>query len=317
MKKIFTLLVFALFCTDILQAQISCPTGNNGSKVRVSNGTNNQIYLEFVDATTALNTRDGLQGGGSQIAIILDGTVAGEAININLSKSQTIIPSGNPFRIRSNVAVAAANGDFTGTVTFNPSGNGSGDYITCTYAAGILPVMYARFNAEKQAKTAVLSWTTGSEINNDYFVIEHSNDGKNYTAIGEVKGMGNSDEFVDYQFTDENPMEGMNYYRLRQIDFDGAENMSETKVVKMGNREATALTVYPSLTEGELTVDLVDYTEAKLNTQIVSGSGAVVRTFTLNGASKSIVNVTDLMSGLYFISVQSKNEVAIAKFVVK
>jgi len=53
-----------------------------------------------------------------------------------------------------------------------------------------------------------------------------------------------------------------------------------------------------------------------LNTQIVSGSGAIVHTFTLNGGTKSLIN-TDLMPGLYFMNIQSKNGVAIAKFVVK
>ena len=317
MKKIFTIaLLVSFFSGTNTYGQVCAPSAsfnNAGKFILTFNSETDADYYEDTDGNGELNSCP-LGGTCDQMTLYsASGTNTGTSDTWTVNNKTVIKDAGGPD-LRSEASATSGSGDFTGSITFEFMASPS---LTCTYTAGVLPVMYARFNAEKQAKTAVLSWTTGSEINNDYFVIERSSDSKDYTAIGEVKGAGNSADFVDYRFTDENPAEGMNYYRLRQIDFDGAENMSETKVVKMGNREATALTVYPSLTEGELTVDLVDYTEVKLNTQIVSGSGAVVRTFTLNGASKSIVNVTDLMPGLYFISVQSKNEVAIAKFVVK
>lgn len=317
MKKTI-ILSLLLLCFGLINAQ-DCPTGNAGTSAPATRSVSNgQFYLEY--ETDALGTANfnALQGGALQTAITINGTSNGVTVtNLGITKGDLTNPNGNPFRIRTDNDIFGGGGSFTGTVTFNFSGASGFTDITCNYVAGILPVMYARFNAEKQAKTALLSWTTGSEINNDYFVIERSNDNKDYIAIGEIKGAGNSADFVDYRFTDENPTKGMNYYRLRQVDFDGTENMSAVKLVQIDNHGKSTLTVYPTFTNNNVTIDLTDYHEAELNAEILSVSGVSIRTLTLSGATKSTVNVADLTPGLYLMSVQSKSGVATAKFMVK
>ncbi|MBK6391913.1 MAG: hypothetical protein IPF70_15285 [Saprospiraceae bacterium] len=72
------------------------------------------------------------------------------------------------------------------------------------------------------SKNPVLRWTTVAEWNNDYFSVEHSQDGINYTEITKVNGQESSDKPTVYSYTDHTPYSGINYYRLRQVDIDGS-----------------------------------------------------------------------------------------------
>ncbi|MEH0157244.1 hypothetical protein V6R21_24235 [Limibacter armeniacum] len=84
-----------------------------------------------------------------------------------------------------------------------------------------LPVDLIFFSAKKRSDSILLTWATASEENNDYFEIQKSIDGKNYHAIGIVDGQGNSQSRTDYQFEDQGLVQGVIYYRLKQIDYSG------------------------------------------------------------------------------------------------
>ena len=88
-----------------------------------------------------------------------------------------------------------------------------------------LPVELSRFETHKNGRTVDIEWTCFSEINNDYFFIEKSDDGENWTMLEQVKGQGNSNEITTYLLHDKNPFYGLNYYRLSQVDFDGIERI--------------------------------------------------------------------------------------------
>jgi hypothetical protein len=89
-----------------------------------------------------------------------------------------------------------------------------------------LPVELIKFNVEYQAPAIVVTWLTGSEINCSYFEVQRSNDGVFYT-IGRVNGFGNSSSVQSYTFTDLSPFIGRNYYRLKQVDYDGQTTFSK------------------------------------------------------------------------------------------
>ena len=72
----------------------------------------------------------------------------------------------------------------------------------------------------------MLKWETASEINNDYFIIERSRSAEGFESIGKVPGANNSEQIRYYSFTDHKPWEGINYYRLTQVDFDGERTSS-------------------------------------------------------------------------------------------
>jgi len=76
------------------------------------------------------------------------------------------------------------------------------------------------FTANSSSNHIDLNWITASEANNNYFSVERSSDGKNFTSIGIKKSAGNSESIIDYKFPDTEPYSGINYYRLKQVYID-------------------------------------------------------------------------------------------------
>lgn len=112
-----------------------------------------------------------------------------------------------------------------------------------------LPVELVFFEALADNNIVTLKWRTATEINNDYFEVERSADGIEYEYIGNIDGSGNSTIFMDYEFIDERPYFGISYYRLRQVDFDGREEVSPSEIVDNDYLfSGIALTVYPNPT---------------------------------------------------------------------
>jgi len=91
----------------------------------------------------------------------------------------------------------------------------------CAFPPVVLPSEMISFYALRNGKQTAIFWKTASELNNDFFTISHSSDGKNFLPLGTVKGAGNSNELVNYQFNHERPSRGINYYKLSSTDYDG------------------------------------------------------------------------------------------------
>jgi hypothetical protein len=85
----------------------------------------------------------------------------------------------------------------------------------------ILPIDLLSFTSEVLSDRVVLNWTTGTEINNDFFTLERSRDLYGWDILGFVPGAGNSSVPLSYSFSDLRPLDGLAYYRLKQTDFDG------------------------------------------------------------------------------------------------
>ncbi|WP_447640524.1 MULTISPECIES: T9SS type A sorting domain-containing protein [Chitinophagaceae] len=167
--------------------------------------------------------------------------------------------------------------------------------------AYILPVNYANpLQAVRQDSRALLSWTTASEINNKGFYIERSGDGKTWSSIGFVVSKatnGTSGTALVYDFPDISPLSGSNYYRLRQVDLDGAVKYS---IVAMLMFTANSnINLYPSPA-----ISFINVTNAPLGAQlkIISLDGKVYKTVTVMSSPQQI-NVPELASGIYFIQV--------------
>ncbi|MEK6479894.1 hypothetical protein WJR50_20290 [Catalinimonas sp. 4WD22] len=109
----------------------------------------------------------------------------------------------------------------------------------------VLPVELLSFSVKMEGKHALLQWVTASEKNNDFFEIERSVNGQDWKSLGTVKGAGDSYQELGYNFTDKNPLYGLSYYRLRQVDFDGQFDYSN--VVVLENFEDYAVTPDPKM----------------------------------------------------------------------
>jgi len=98
--------------------------------------------------------------------------------------------------------------------------------------SAVLPVTLIDFNAKKESKTAILSWTTSSETGSDYFQVERSTDGKIWQNIGIVKSIGESSALHRYGFTDSSSLKGAAYYRLKMVDRDGTFAFSSVRTLQ-------------------------------------------------------------------------------------
>ncbi|WP_170110228.1 right-handed parallel beta-helix repeat-containing protein [Flavilitoribacter nigricans] len=147
-----------------------------------------------------------------------------------------------------------------------------------------LPVEWGGFGLELVAETVELTWTTLLEVNADHFQVERSADGLHFTSIGRVMAVGNSSVPRDYQFTDNFPPVGLVYYRLRQVDVDGAFEYSSILSVDIAK---------------EVELQLIRPYREQL--QIVAPadwdwSGTTVRVFSMNGRKLLEAKGTDRIS---------------------
>ncbi|MBK7379429.1 MAG: immune inhibitor A [Ignavibacteriales bacterium] len=107
---------------------------------------------------------------------------------------------------------------------------GDGWYVDdiSIFVYGVVPVELTSFNAKSTNKEITLNWQTATELNNNGFEIERlTNANSGWTRIGFVMGNGTTQEIHNYSFVDKNPVSGINYYRLKQIDYDGTVNLSQ------------------------------------------------------------------------------------------
>jgi hypothetical protein len=113
--------------------------------------------------------------------------------------------------------------------------------------AYVLPIELISFEVFNEENQVVLTWITASESNNSFFTIERSTDGLNYEALGYLDGAGNSTSQKVYQFMDQRPSRGLNYYRVKQTDFNG--QFSYTDIKSVFYEQSTATKFYPNPVE--------------------------------------------------------------------
>ncbi|MER2999025.1 T9SS type A sorting domain-containing protein [Pontibacter populi] len=167
-----------------------------------------------------------------------------------------------------------------------------------------LPVELISFKAKSEQNKAILTWVTASEKDNDRFEVERSQDGKNFSKIGEVAGNGTSSRKLNYSFTDNRPATGVNYYRLRQVDYDGTAEFSKTIAVNFAAPKAGAAIaqVFPTVATDQVTIA---FTPAAGTTDvtIVDAAGKTVATFARLADLENVVPVRHLQTGIYFVTV--------------
>ncbi len=169
-------------------------------------------------------------------------------------------------------------------------------------AVNPLPIELVAFNAEAVNQVVELTWKTASEIDNDYFTIERSNDARNFEEVIRVQGAGDSHQQLDYLATDEDPYNGTSYYRLKQTDFNGNFTYSEIRAVSFSaNKE---LAVYPNPNEtGEL------FFNQEVSGVIINSQGQLIQTV----RQEVSVDVQAFPKGVYYL--RTLNEAI--KFIVR
>ena len=195
-----------------------------------------------------------------------------------------------------------------------------GGEIEDYYVITPVPVDLISFTGKLVGSDVQLNWATASELNNDRFEVERRFEGETeFTTIGEVDGNGNSQEVLNYQFLDNNnnwPTE-VAYYRLRQVDFDGA--FEHTQIVAIAKEGTFDARVYPNPTKGVATVSIIS--DGKLvnpTFTIIDGFGkdvtAMANVVNLGGAYT--INGTSLRNGIYFAEITTNNQKVVKRFMI-
>ncbi|GAA4302376.1 hypothetical protein GCM10023183_14200 [Nibribacter koreensis] len=171
-----------------------------------------------------------------------------------------------------------------------------------------LPVTMVSFTAKAQKGKVLLSWTTATEINNEYFQIERSEDGRNFTTLGKVKGNGNSNMLLNYTYQDLSPLTGTAYYRLKQVDFDGKFEYSKvvSTQMKASTSAAIAVKAYPNPTSDVLILDLAHLSDAPIQVQVMDLNGHVLQARELQGGKLQTLDLSTLTGGSYLLKVIGK-----------
>lgn len=204
-----------------------------------------------------------------------------------------------------------------------PYANSSFDFCACNSLDNVscsatLPVALVDFSGTQINNVVRFEWTTASEIDNDYFALERLEKNDAFEEITRVNGNGNTQVMHFYVCHDTNPVQGANYYRLKQTDYDGKISYSSLIRVDFAS-EIFSLNVFPNPAEKEFcTIEILNARPLQQETIGIKNShGFLVYSHTIASDEKGSISIqlplADFAPGMYFVSSHSEN----VKFIVR
>jgi Secretion system C-terminal sorting domain len=332
---------------NALQPEIKAPNGTTNAYAVFTvtfyvAGTNTTKMLDQIQGTALdidgnANLKEYVElgmGGGS--ATYQAGTIDISVLQIlgNKFKGQNILgierpgidttALGNMFTVTKNYITS-----FTIRFGTNTIGNSSANRQFSLFMKGFtytnpttLPIKLKSFDASLKPDNKVeLKWVTSAEINVSHFVIEKSSDGINYSDAGLVFAYGNSTEDKTYTFSDNlaNTQDAIIYYRLRSVDIDGKNQFSGTRIIKIGKKSETNVTIsaYPNPANNELRITLPSNWQSKrVVYELFSANGQTAkRTENANSSQTETMNISNLAPGFYVVRVTCNGETAQQKII--
>lgn len=253
-------------------------------------------FTQIYNSTQSAGMGGTACGGTSNQCLALNGNSSANRVHITGCITVTI-PAGNEIMLRWTDIDNAANDhhlqiDDLAVWPFD---------VACSI---ILPVELTKFEARVSADDALLNWETASEKNNSHFNIERAGADGIFQTIGRVEGNGTSTQMHQYQFSDENLSPGFYYYRLNQIDFNGANQYSQIRVVEVQAKEAINLNIvfaeneYSFLIEGE--------TGNQNQIEIWSATGQLIYAAAIGESKRGFIPVPDT-DDIYFVRLVTEN----------
>ncbi len=198
------------------------------------------------------------------------------------------------------------------TIEVEIGNTNSGSTETCTISNPSFPVEWVSFDGFMNSdRTIDLEWVVATQLNNSHFEVQYSRDGEDYRVIDIVKGSGTTSDMEVFVYTHNTPSYGKNYYRLKQIDFDGVYEYSE--IVTVNFESERVANVFPNVLFGDqIMLELnseVDGTEIDIS--IVSMNGFVHQTERVivdQGLFLHQINLPRLSRGMYIVYVHTADK---------
>lgn len=277
--------------------------------------TPTSLILNGGEIKTYKNSGSNVTGAKIYYRVYKDGATPGSFIELDLPYDSELGGGNQKWdEVAANVdvlAMANSNGTWKIEVYWKATSSdgdhydsNSGNNFIASFTVTSLPVELTKFKATPQNNSIQLNWQTAMEQNNSHFEIEKSIDGKEFSNIGMIEGFGTTTDIQDYTFIDENPVHGQNYYRLKQVDFDGDFEYSEIVTAEFSKRNTASF--YPNPTKDELTIE--SDISTTVNIQIYNLQGQLVKQFTdIQLDEQHQVNLSDLNSGIYQLQLTDAN----------
>lgn len=285
----------------LITANNSTVTINEGDVIIVNGDLRDNMSGNLIVNGTLKVTGDVLNQESSEITVGTNGTilVGGDFTNDNSGWGTNSIVE--------NSGTISVGGTYTGTYTGNEPEDELG-------ASEVLPIELISFSAIKSGESVHLNWSTASELNNDYFTIERSSNGISYETIATISGAGNSSSILDYSFIDNNPINGMSYYRLTQTDYNGQFEIFSPVSISI-IQDYQEIKVGPNPTSDYININLTeDYPEGTI--LLYNAIGTLVKSINID-ANKITIDVANLHSGAYIVSIQQQNETISKQIIIQ
>lgn len=174
-------------------------------------------------------------------------------------------------------------------------------------ACSALPIELLDFDASVVQETKVkLTWKTSKEINNDYFEIQRSQNGREWQAVAQVASKGVNIAITNYETTDNLPLSGKSYYRLKQVDLGGSTSFSDIRSVNFTGIEI--INSYPNPATTQITIQINSSEEGTGNIALYDVAGKSVLSNELSikkGVSNFSLNISQFPAGTYVLKVQT------------
>lgn len=225
-------------------------------------------------------------------------------------RTQLFTPDGNTLLLLhldegSGNSLGDASRHFFGTDLRNSP------YLANWVVVDVLPVKYASpLSAKVEGESILLEWATATETNNKGFNIERSEDGKNWTNIAWVAGKATSNQLHNYRFVDSAPHSGINYYRLKQVDFDEKFEYSNIVTAVLENRGEVQL--FPNPVTDWLTIKSREGVPVQ-EVHVLDYSGKEVN---VEWGDNEELDISTLTPGVYFVKIKLFNEIVVRRFLV-
>ena len=191
--------------------------------------------------------------------------------------------------------------EITGVTSFS---GGSGSIILEPLSS--LPVELTSFEGENQGLKNYITWETEIELNNDYYALERSSNlAEGFETIATIKGAGTTNEIQNYSFIDESPTIGINYYRLKQVDFDGTSSLSKIIALEVKGK-LSDYAFFPNPTKGEVTYQFNSQVENNITIKVINALGQTIQSLYYDsklGLNSIKIDLSEYPAGNYLIQV--------------
>lgn len=316
--KIFLLFCFLCFSKAFSQNNPIFNGGNNDG-VDKTNFTQNGNNIFLGGTNDGINIASFAQ---ASINLFTGGVAGGFAITTFIQASNNIFTGGNSdgwnaanFLQAANNIFGGGNGDGWNNTKYMQLGNnifagGNSDgWAEAYYKPTVtLPVRFILFSVSKKDNiTSILAWKTASETNSAYFEVQRGTDAMQFSTIGKVDANQNSNEIIEYSFTDKAPLKGLNYYRLKQVDIDGKYNYTPARALNFENLDSKSVKYYPNPTNGILNIEINENLKEAKIINVFNTLGIVINHLIINELDKKIVaiDLSNYPKGIYFIHLKS------------